>query len=65
MVKEKYLILYVQVPIKGTYNNFNYLFSYVNLFSWGVVELEEGDHDIWVSSISKQPINVNPVSAPW
>jgi len=39
--------------------------GFLNLFAWGVTELEQGDHDIFVSSISKGAVNVDPAANSW
>jgi len=35
------------------------------MFGIGVVELEQGDHDIYLQSISKKEVDVNPIYNPW
>jgi len=39
--------------------------GYVNLFGWGVAEFEEGDHDIYIQSLSKTDIDVDPINNNW
>lgn len=39
--------------------------GYQNLFAWGVVELEKGDHDIFVTSISAGVIKNNAAANEW
>lgn len=39
--------------------------GFVNLFGWGVAEFEEGDHDIYLQSLSKSDIDVDPINNNW
>jgi len=39
--------------------------GYANLFGWGVAQFEEGDHDIYLQSLSKDDIDVNPIQNSW